>query len=477
MNKKLLPHFFLITGAIIKMFFFLFSFALPAQNRDSLAVKKISDEIFVNGECYKNLEYLCKKIGHRLTASPGAEKAIQWTFQLMKSYGFDTVFLQEVTVPHWERGQKEKAEIHISKSKIPVNILSLGGSIATPAKGITAEVVEVKDFEELKKLGKENIQGKIVFYNHPFDVTKIIPFEMYGEAGKYRWKGPSEAARYGAVASITRSMTNYINEFPNTGGMGYNDSLPKIPCAAISTVHAEQLSALLKKEPELQFFLKLNCKIFPDTKSYNVIGELRGTEHPEEIIVVGGHLDSWDVGEGAHDDGTGCMQSIEVLRVLKKLGIRPKRTVRAVMFINEENGLKGGEEYAKQAEKELELMGRKHILAIESDAGGFTPRGFSMSPPSDSLFDHAGVKAKILSRKDFFYPYGIYDFTRRGGGADIGPLRKQGCLLMGLQPDNQRYFIIHHTARDVFEQVNKRELELGAIAMTMLVYFVSEYGL
>lgn len=454
---------------------FSFSVSVFSQNRDSLIVKKISDEIFVSGEAYKNIEYLCKKIGSRLTASPGAEKAVNWTRDLMQSYGFDNVYLQEVTVPHWVRGEKEKAEIISSKAngKTPVNITALGGSIATPKEGITAEVVEVNNFDELKKLGKEKIQGKIVFYNHPFDITKIMPFEMYGEAGKYRYIGAAEAARYGAVASIVRSMTNYISEHPNTGAQGYNDSLKKIPCAAISTKHAEQLSSMLKADPQLKFYMKMNCQTLPDTKSYNVIGEIKGTEHPEEIIIVGGHLDSWDLSEGAHDDGAGCIQSIEVLRVFKKLGIKPRRTIRAVMFMNEENGLKGALEYAKQAE----LKKEKHILAIESDAGGFTPRGFSMSFPKDSTFDVTGVKAKILSRKDYFYPYGAYDFTKKGGGADIGPLGKQGCVLMGLSPDNQRYFIIHHTAMDNFEQINKRELELGAIVMTMMVYFVSEYGL
>ncbi|MBI4929749.1 MAG: M20/M25/M40 family metallo-hydrolase [Bacteroidetes bacterium] len=439
-----------------------------SQTPDSVVIKKISDEIFVSGECYRNVEYLSKKIGSRLSGSSGAEKAVQWTFEKMKSYGFDTVYLQEVMVPHWVRGEKEKAKVvsQNSKAETEVDIVALGGSIATPKEGLTAEIVEVKDFDELKKLGEKGVKGKIVFYNHPFDVKMIIPFQMYGEAGKYRFIGASEAARYGAVGSVVRSMTNYIDDYPHTGAMGYNDSLLKIPACAISTLDAEWLSQELKKDGKAKFFMKMNCQTLPDVKSYNVIGEMRGSEHPEEIITVGGHLDSWDLAEGASDDGTGVMQSLEAVRVLKQIGIKPKHTIRAVMFMNEENGGKGGEEYAKQAL----LKKEKHICALESDAGGFTPRGITLSMTDEK-------KAAVQKWKDYFLPYGAYDFSHKGGGSDIGPLGKQNCPLMGLSPDNQRYFIIHHTARDTFEQVNKRELELGAIVMTMMVYLVSEYGL
>jgi Zn-dependent M28 family amino/carboxypeptidase len=454
------------TKASFLLALFTFNFSSFIFSQDSIVIKKISDEIFVSGQIYKNEEYLCKKIGARLTSSAGAEKAVQWTYNLMKSYNFDTVYLQEVMVPHWVRGEKEIGRVASTIESTSVAITALGGSIATSKDGITAEVVEVKDFDELKKLGVKGVKGKIVFYNHPFDVKMILPFQMYGEAVKYRYAGASEAARYGAVASIVRSMTNYVDEYPHTGAMGYNDSLPKIPACAISTKDAEYLSSVLKKVGKANFYLKMNCETLPDVKSYNVIGEIRGSEHPEEIIVVGGHLDSWDLAEGASDDGTGAMQSIEVLRTLKKIGVKPKCTIRAVMFMNEENGLKGGKEYAEQAKKQNE----KHILALESDAGGFTPRGFSMTMSEDK-------KDKIKKWKDYFYPYGAYDFTRKGGGADISPLEKQGVPVMELSPDNQRYFIIHHTGRDTFEQVNERELEMGAIVMTMMVYFVSEYGL
>ncbi|MBI2967858.1 MAG: M20/M25/M40 family metallo-hydrolase [Bacteroidetes bacterium] len=445
-----------------------------AQVPDSDAVKKISDEIFLNGHCYRNLEFLCKKAGPRLSGSLQAQKAVEICRNLMANYGFDTVYLQEVMVPHWERGKKERGKIVPAKGegkilekgrKLDVTICALGGSIGTPEKGMAAGVVEVKNFEELKNLGREKVAGKIVFFNRPFDLAKFTTFEMYGGAVDQRSRGAIEAARFGAVGAICRSMTPAIDDFPHTGAMHYEDSIQQIPFCAISTKDAELLSALLKKSSKLKFFMKMNCRTLPDVKSWNVIGEIRGSQFPDEIIAVGGHLDSWDLGEGAHDDGAGCMQAIEILRCFKALGLKPKRTIRAVMWMNEENGLRGGEEYAKRARQKNE----KHILAIESDAGGFTPRGFSMTMPEDK-------KAKILLWKDIFYPYGVYDFSRKGGGADIGPLERQGVPVMGLLPDSQRYFDYHHAATDIFENVNKRELELGAVTMAIMVWMVAEHG-
>jgi len=455
-----------ITQVILALGFSLQLAGLKAQDKDSIVIKKISDEIFVSGECYKNEEYLCKKIGARLSGSANAQKAVEWTHDLMKGYDFDTVYLQEVMVPHWVRGEKEVAKVNSSLESMEVDVVALGGSIATPAQGLSAEIVEVTTFEELKKLGREKVAGKIVFYNHPFDVRMVQTFAMYGEAGKYRFQGAIEAARYGAVASVVRSMTNYVNDDPHTGAMGYDDSIPKIPACAISTLDAEYLSGVLKKDGKAKFFLKMNCETLPDVKSYNVIGEMKGSQYPGEIITVGGHLDSWDLAEGASDDGAGIVQSIEVLRALKKIGVRPKRTIRAVMFMNEENGVRGGKEYADQAKRKKE----KHIMALESDNGGFTPRGISMNASAEK-------RNKVKSWSKYFRPYDTYDFDGKGGGSDIGPLEKLGVPVMGLRPDSQRYFIIHHTRADTFEQVNKRELELGAIVMTIMVYLVSEHGL
>lgn len=454
--------------------FIIISFAnsnSSGQSNDSLMLRKIFNEAVSNGKSYSNLEYLCTKIGHRLSGSPQAAAAVEWARQAMVAAGADTVYLQEVMVPHWVRGEKEFAKIVNSKSlgSQEVPILALGGSIATPTEGITAEVIEIQNFDELAKHGEKNIKGKIIFCNRPMDPTEIFPFAAYGKAVGQRWSGAMEAAKYGAVGVIVRSMTLAQDDFPHTGSMGYKDSIPKIPACAISTNGANLLSKLLKTENGLRFHFKMNCQILADVKSYNVVGEIKGSEHPEEIIVVGGHLDSWDAGDGAHDDGAGVAQSIEVLRIMKALEIKLKRTIRAVAFMNEENGGKGGEKYAELAK----LNNEKHIAAIESDAGGFSPRGFNFAAAKETK----ERREKVVKWKYLFEPYGINDFSKDGGGADISPLGKQDVLLIGLMPDPTRYFDFHHTDNDIFKNVNKRELELGGAATTMLLYLLVEHGL
>ncbi|NEU08971.1 M20/M25/M40 family metallo-hydrolase [Flavihumibacter sp. R14] len=442
-----------------------------AQNADSIMIRKIYDEALDKGHAYRNLEYLCKKIGPRLSGSAGAQKSVEWTKKLMEDYGFDTVYLQEVMVPHWERGVKETAFILDGNNKITVPVAALGSSIATPQKGITAQVIEVRSLDELKNLGENTVKGKIVFFNRPFNPKPIETFDAYRGAVDQRGQGAIEAAKLGAVAVIVRSMTHALDDYPHTGGMRYADNVTKIPAAAISTNGAELLSRKLKesKAGSVQFYLKQDCRTLPDALSYNVIGEMRGSSDPEEIISVGGHLDSWDLAEGAHDDGTGVMQSVEVLRIFKSMNYKPKRTLRAVMFMNEENGLRGGLKYAELAKAGNE----KHIAAIESDAGGFTPRGFSVDSSKDAL---AGMSQNWLP---LLKPYLIEDIKAGGGGADIGPLRNAapGVTLIGYRPDSQRYFDIHHASNDVFENVNRRELELGAAAMAALTYLIDQKGL
>ena len=442
-----------------------------AQNNDSLMVRKIYDEALEGGHAYKNLEYLCKKIGPRLSGSAGAQKSVEWTKKLMEDYGFDTVYLQEVMVPHWERGAKETAYILDGKDKILVAVAALGSSVATPSGGITAGVIEVKSFDELKRLGGSAVKGKIVFFNRPFNPKPIEAFAAYSGAVDQRSQGAIEAAKLGAVAVIVRSMTHALDNHPHTGGMRYADNITKIPAAAISTNDAELLSKKLKdtKAGSVQFYLKQNCRTLPDALSYNVIGELRGSSHAEEIISIGGHLDSWDLAEGAHDDGTGVMQSVEVLRIFKEMNYKPKRTIRAVMFMNEENGLQGGLKYAELAKANNE----KHIAAIESDAGGFTPRGFSVDASNEALVRMNRDWLPLLK------PYLIEDIKAGGGGADIGPLRSAvpEVALIGYRPDSQRYFDIHHASNDVFENVNRRELELGAAGMAALTYLIDQKGL
>ncbi len=442
-----------------------------AQNADSLTIRKIYDQALENGHTYKNLEYLCKQIGPRLSGSAGAEKSVAWTKKLMEDYGFDTVYLQKVMVPHWERGAKENAYIAVGSARINVPVAALGGSIATSDQGINAAVLEVQDFEELKKLGEQRVKGKIIFFNRAFDPKPIETFKSYSGAVNQRSQGAVEAAKLGAVAVIVRSMTHAIDDYPHTGGMRYVDSVAKIPAAAISTNAANLLSKKLKEEKSgsVFFYLKQNCRTLPDAVSYNVIGEIRGSEKPEEFITVGGHLDSWDLAEGAHDDGTGVMQAVEVLRIFKVLNYTPRHTIRAVMFMNEENGLRGGLMYAENAK----LNNEKHLAAIESDAGGFTPRGFSVDAPAGK------VRSMAVKFETFLEPYLIGQIRPGGGGADIGPLKavSENVVLIGLRPDSQRYFDIHHASNDVFENVNRRELELGAAAMASLAYLIDQKGL
>lgn len=451
---------------LLLSFLFLFPFSSFSQNKDSLAIRQIYTETLTRGQAYAQLEYLCKKIGGRLSGSPEAAAAVEFTRYIMDTMKLDNVFLQPVMVPHWVRGEKEFAKILNSKQigEQEVKVCALGNSVGTGKGGITAKVVEVKNFDELRALGKDKVSGKIVFFNRPMDATKFNTFEAYGGASEQRGAGPSEAAKLGAVGVVVRSLASNIDDFPHTGGTRYQ-FVRQIPAVAISTKGAELLSGLLKNDTTLLFHFQTNCQMLPDVLSYNVIGEIKGSEKPEEIIVVGGHLDSWDLAEGAHDDGTGCMQSIEVLRIFKVLNIKPKRTIRAVMFMNEENGLRGGLEYAKVA---LE-KNQKHIAAIESDRGGFTPREFTTDASKEIL-------KKMQVWTPLFESYGISAIKQGGGGADISPLRNQNTVLIGYVPDSQRYFDLHHTAQDTFDKVNPRELALGAGAMAALVYMISEYG-
>ncbi len=450
--------------SLILLFFMFFSFS----QTDEQNLKTIYSNSLTNGKSYDWLDHLSNQIGGRLSGSLNAEKAVEYTKGEFEQLGLDKVWLQPVMVPRWVRGAPEFAYIETSPGKTTsVNICALGGSIATPAGGVKAKVIEVKSIEALAQLGKEKLQGKIVFFNRPMQPDLIQTFEAYGGCVDQRYAGAMEAAKYGAVGVIVRSMNLRMDDFPHTGSMSYGD-LPnsqRIPSAAISTNDAELLSGMLALNQKLNFFFSQNCKQLEDVQSYNVIGEITGSQFPNEIIVVGGHLDSWDLGDGSHDDGAGVVQSMDVLRLLKESGIKPKRTIRAVLFMNEENGLRGGNKYAEVAKTKNE----KHVFALESDSGGFTPRGFSFDC-SDAMF------AKIESWKPLFKPYLIHYFEKGGTGADIGPLKDENIVMAGLRPDSQRYFDYHHAANDTFDAVNKRELELGAASMTALVYLMDKYG-
>ena len=432
---------------------------------DSTNIKSLFNSVLKDGKSYEWLRDLTQNIGGRLSGSPEAAKAVVWGEKLMNTIGLDSVWLQPVMVPHWVRGVKEIAKYTTNGIEKNVPICALGFSIATPNVGVLAEVIEVKSLEEAKALG-EKMKGKIVFFNRSFDNTLINTFSAYGGCVDQRVQGAAICGAFGAKGVIVRSMTNSEDDFPHTGTMTYND-LPQeqyIPAAAISSKAANILSADLKKNPTLKFYFKQDCKTLQDAPSFNVVGEIRGIETPENIFVVGGHLDSWDLGEGAHDDGTGIVQSLEVAYLFKKNNIRPKNTIRIVFFMNEENGTRGAKKYAELAK----LNKENHIGGLESDAGGHTPRGFSIQAnPSNTKL--------LQSWKKLLSPYGLHDLKAGGSGADIAPLKGEDVTLVGYRPDSQRYFDYHHTSRDTFDKVNKRELELGSASMASIVYLMDKY--
>ena len=439
-----------------------------AQNSDELFIRKIADEILTNSKAYENLHYLTKKIGGRLAGSPQMYQSEEWAFNLLKSTGADHTYKQACMVPHWVRGGKDEAAAILPGNKKRVlDIVALGNSVSTGGKWLTAPVMVVNSFEELDER-KNEAKGKIVFYNYKFNPRFIETFNSYGDAVKYRGgQGTATAAKYGAVATIVRSMSHATDNNPHTGATRYDTAFRKNPAVAIGLQDADWLAEEIKKNPALKVQIKTNGHFLPDVQGHNIIGELKGSEFPNEYIVVGGHLDSWDNCEGAHDDGAGITQTIEILRTFKALGYTPKHTIRFVLYANEENGTRGARKYADEAEAKKE----KHIFALESDAGAFTPRGFHFDVTPE-------VFKKLKAWEPLFEPYFGNNFRNNGeSGVDISFLKRLGVPLSGLAPDSQRYFDIHHARSDVFEAVNKRELELGAINMAGLIYLVDKYGL
>ena len=441
--------------------------ATPATSgaaADSVFIRKVFDEALLRGQSYENLRYLTSTIGARLSGSAAAQQAVEWGKATMEKAGFDTVYLQPVLVPHWVRGAKESGEIISEKGRrVKVAVCALGSSVGTNGK-LRAGVVEVKSFDQLKALPDEAVRGKFVFFNRPFDDALIEPGHAYGGAVDQRALGAAEAAKRGAVGALVRSMTSARDDNPHTGNM----RPAAVPGAALSTNAADQLSQLLQAAPALEFELEMSCQTLPDVPSFNVVGEMRGRKFPKDIITVGGHLDSWDLAQGAHDDGTGCVQSIEALRLLRAAGYQPERTIRAVLFMNEENGVRGGTKYAELAQQRQET----HVAAIESDGGGFTPRGFQVEASPAAL-------RKLQGWAPLFRPYHAAAITPGHAGTDIEPLQKAvgPQALIGYDCDSQRYFDLHHSALDTFDQVNKRELELGGGSMAALIYLLSKYGL
>ena len=447
--------------------FFALSQAIEPSNADAIFIKKLADEILTNGKAYDLLYELTKTVGGRIAGSPAMYQAEAWGVNALQQLGAPAVSKQACMVPRWVRGSGDFAKITRIDGKKQVralDVLALGNSLGD-GKKVEATLLAVQNFDELEKR-KDEVEGKIVYFNNSFDATIVKTFEAYGKAGQYRRNGASQAAKYGAVGCIIRSLTSSTANDPHTGGMAYNDSFPKIPAQAVGPRDADYLWSLAKQSSTVKVSMATHGKFLPDTTGHNIIAEIKGAQFPEEIITIGGHLDSWDVNEGAHDDGAGVVHAIEVMRAFLAVGYQPKRTIRFVLFANEENGLRGGTAYAAAAKEKNE----KHIFALESDEGGFTPRGFSFTAAPEKI---AAAQRWLPLLK----PYGTSSMDDVGGGADIGPLnRNLNTPLCGFLPDSQRYFDVHHARSDVFENVNKRELLLGAVNIAGLIFLVDKYG-
>lgn len=453
---------------ILFLFFFFFGFisVFYAQQNDTVMISNFYREALVSNSGYENLKYLCKNIGHRLCGSEQSEYAIEWVYKTLTEMKLDSVYKQELLVRNWVRGEKEYGYLTSGIfGKKELHICALGTSIGTGKDGIKANIIEVKTFDELRNLDRKKVEGKIVFFNNPANQEFFNTFQAYGNAVGPRVFGAVEGAKLGAIGVIVRSVTLANYDFPHTGVMRYVDSVAKIPAIAISTNDADLLSQYLKLDKSLEVYFRTTCEEYPEKTSYNVIGEIKGSLYPDEIIVVGGHLDSWDVGEGAHDDGAGLIHAMEVLRILNATGYKPLHTVRFVAFMDEELAQRGGKKYAEIVTQKNE----KHLAAIESDAGGSVPVGFIMDA-SDSQF------SKISSFRDLLLPYGIYFFRKGGSAVDISFLKDLGFPQIGLICDSQRYFDFHHSGNDTFENVHPRELKLGGAVLTALVYLIDKYG-
>lgn len=444
---------------------------LPGQSQSSAyadAAERLRRAGLQEENAYDMLRDLTA-LGPRLTGSPQAAAAVALVAQMMQDLELDDVHYETVPVGRWVRGEPESASV-VGSSVVgdrPLTVCALGGSVPTSEVGLTAPVIEVKTLQDLGKLGAQ-VKGKIVFFNRAMDRTQGDVFTAYGVAADQRVRGAADAAKLGAVAVLIRSLTLRVDDNPHTGAVEYEPQAPKIPAAAVSTRDADFLSALLRRDPSVRIRLQLNCRTLSPVSSVNVVGQITGSAIPNEIVLVGGHLDSWDLSVGAHDDGAGCVIALEALRLIKAAGLKPRRTIRAVMFMDEENGGTGGAFYVKDPRRNTE----RHIFAMESDRGGFLPVLVAAGQNGQPR-----VYEKIRSWASLFVPLGIREFIRGGGAVDIGPLSTQGTVFASVVPDSQRYFDVHHSALDVLAAVHPRELELNAVATAFLAYLVSQEGL
>lgn len=442
-----------------------FLFARPVSAQAS--VEKVIDRILANSKAYDHAAYLTDQIGPRLSGSQNAARAVQWATEQYRSWGID-VHQEKVMVPHWVRGI-ERAHL-VSHRDQNVVLTALGGSVATPAAGITADVVEVASFDELEKLGRDKVRGKIVFYNKAMDMMLVESgraFEAYSQAVVFRGGGASRAAEYGAVASVIRSVASASLRTPHTGSLHYDEQQPKIPAAALSIEDAELVHRLLARGDRVRMHLVLTPKTLEDVESANVIAEIRGSERPEEVVLLGGHLDSWDLGTGAIDNATGCAMVMETMRTLKELGIRPKRTIRGVLFMNEENGLRGGHKYFENVSQREELQ--RHVAAIETDAGSAPPTGFITTLEGKAL-DDLQRRAAPLSR---IAPMRFV--SSKHTGADTSPLTDAGVIGFGFVPDPRHYFDYHHSAADTLDKVDPKVLAQDTATVAGLALILAEF--
>ncbi len=424
----------------------------PIAQHYRATADKIIDGALADSSAWRRLAELTEKFGNRLSGSQSLEQAIDWVLEQMRRDGLQNVRGEPVMVPHWVRGAESAEMIEPRHQILPM--LGLGGSVGTLPAGITAEVLVVSSFDELKAKAAQ-ATGKIILYD--------APFTSYGQTVQYRALGANEAAKVGAVASIIRSVTPYSMRTPHTGGLRYDSTGVKLPAAAITVEDAQMLHRLQERGEKIVVTLKMSAKTLPDAPSRNVVAEIAGREKPEEVVVFGGHIDSWDVGRGAMDDGGGVMVAWEAMRLLKRLGLQPRRTIRVVGWTNEENGTRGGLAYRDTHKHDLD----KHVLAIESDGGTFTPQGFGFTG-SDAAFEIVRQVGSLLDRIN------AGAISKGGGGADIGPIMQLGVPGMGLNVDDAKYFWFHHTDADTIDKLDPREMALCVATMAVMAYVIAD---
>lgn len=413
---------------------------------------KIISKSLTDSTAYNRLGYMCDTFGPRLSGSKNLENAINWILKEMNNDGLENVKGEKVAVPTWIRGNESVTLL--SPFKKELSMLGLGGSIGTPRGGLKAEVIVVNDWDELESRSNE-VPGKIVLFN--------APFTSYGETVAYRYSGASAAAKHGAVASLIRSIGPWSMNTPHTGVMAYKDDVQKIPNAALTMEDAMMLSRIHDRNDKIIVKLDMSARMVADRWSHNVLGEIKGSIYPEEVVVVGGHIDSWDVGQGAHDDGGACIASWEVLRLIKELGLKPKRTIRCVMWTNEENGGKGNKGYRDMHLDEMD----KHVLAIESDGGVFSPKGFGFSGSNSA-------RKLVEEIHELMKPIGANTISDGGRAADVAPLNDEGVPVMSLKVDASKYFWFHHTDADTFDKIDFNEFNRCIAAMAIMAYVVAD---